>query len=280
VGTPIGNLSDVSDRAAGTLRSVDICFAEDTRRTGILLKHLGAEGALRSLHEHNERARIEEVLSRLEAGESVALVSDAGTPTISDPGRRLLAAAHEAGASVSPIPGPSAVLAALSVAGLSADRFFFAGFAPRRGASRDAWLAAVEASPDTIVAFEAPGRIAALLEALVSLGMGDRTGVVCRELTKIHEEVSRGTIDELATVYGSRTVKGEVTLVIEGRAADAGPEPDAALVKATALALAREGVSRRDIADRLGREFGLSRNDAYRASLGDEGAPEDECGGR
>lgn len=276
VGTPIGNLSDVSERAADTLRAVDACFAEDTRRTGILLKSIGAETALRSLHEHNERARIDEVLTRLAEGQSVALVSDAGTPTISDPGCRLLAAAHEAGATVSPVPGPSAVLAALSVAGLPADRFFFAGFAPRRGRERKEWVAAIKASPDTCVAFEAPGRIAALLETLALAGLSERGGIVCRELTKIHEEVTRATIAELATVYGSRAVKGEVTLVIEGVAANADSPVDLAVVTALARDLAADGVSRRDIADRLGREYGLSRNEAYRASLVDEGGADDE----
>ncbi|MCG8469248.1 MAG: rRNA small subunit methyltransferase 1, partial [Gemmatimonadetes bacterium] len=227
-------------------------------------------------HEHNERSRIDDVLTRLSAGDTIALVTDAGTPIVSDPGRRLVAAALEADIAVSPIPGPSAVVSALSAAGLEADRFFFAGYPPRRGRERRTWLGSVVTSPSTTVVFEAPGRLVATLEALVAAGAGERTAVVCRELTKIHEEVRRGTIAELATVYGGREVKGEVTLVIEASPEPEGPGPDLAVVAEAARDLARDGVSRRDIADRLTREFGLSRNDAYRASLGDEGAPADE----
>ena len=218
VGTPIGNLGDLTRRAAEVLRSVDVCYAEDTRRTRGLLSHLAAETPLRSLHEHNERARVEEVLGRLESGETIALVSDAGTPTVSDPGRRVLAAVLEAGHRVSPVPGASAVSAAISVSGLPGDRFTFAGFPPRRRSARESWVEAVRTTRDTTVAFEAPGRLQALLEELAASGLADRRAVVCRELTKLHEEVAAGTIAELATVYGTRTVKGEVTMVIAGDA--------------------------------------------------------------
>ena len=266
IGTPIGNLDDLTKRAADALRSADVCYAEDTRRTRGLLSHLGAETPLRSLHEHNERSRVAEVLDRLEAGETVALVSDAGTPTVSDPGRRVLAEVLDAGHRVSPVPGSSAVVAALSVSGLPADRFTFAGFPPRRGSAREAWVEVLHGSRDTTVAFEAPGRLLALLEDLAAAGLAGRRAVVCRELTKLYEEVSAGTIAELATVYGTRTVKGEVTVVISGDpAGDSGP--DLAAAEEGARDLARAGLSRRDIADRLVSDFELSRNEAYRVSL-------------
>ena len=275
VGTPIGNLADLSARAAETLRSVDACYAEDTRRTGKLLARSDIRTALRSLHEHNERARVEEVLERLSRGDSLALVSDAGTPTVSDPGQRLLRAAIAAGHRVSPVPGPSAVVAALSVSGLPADRFRFAGFPPRKGEAREEWFDEVAGSSDTVVVFEAPGRLVAFLQALIDRGLGERRATVCRELTKLHEEVEAGTITELATVYGSRSVKGEVTVVI-GADPTQGTEADPAEVEAVVRALASEGLSRRDIAERLTRRFGLSRNEAYRASLSTaEGDPDE-----
>lgn len=271
VGTPIGNLEDLTPRAAHVLETADICYAEDTRRSRKLLTHLRSEVSLRSLHEHNERGRIDEVLGRLEKGETVAIVSDAGTPTVSDPGQRLLEAVLDAGHRVCPIPGASAVVAALSVSGLAGDRFFFAGFSPRRGRAREGWIQRVRDSPDTVVVFEAPTRVASLLENLRDAGLQDRLAVVCRELTKIHEEIRPGTIAQLATVYDGRAVKGEVTLVIAGRA-EASEKPNLAEAARVARELAAEGVSRRDVADRLTEAFGLSRNEAYRLSLGSEEA--------
>lgn len=277
VGTPIGNLDDLGPRAADALRSAAACYAEDTRRTGRLLARLGAETPLRSLHAHNEAARVDEVIQRLESGESVALVSDSGTPTVSDPGRRLVRAVLERGGLVTPIPGPSAVPAALSVSGLPADRFLFAGFAPRRGADRARWIASVVESPVTVVAFEAPGRLAATLAELARHGIGDREAVVCRELTKLHEEVRRGTIDTLATVYDEAIVKGEVTIVLAGVGdGPAGGEAvDPAVVEEEVGRLAAEGRSRREIAAHLKERFGLTRNEAYRFSLA---APEGRGG--
>jgi len=269
VGTPIGNLDDLGPRAGEALRSAAVCYAEDTRRTGRLLARLGAETPLRSLHAHNEASRVEEVIERLEAGDTVALVSDSGTPTVSDPGRRLVRAVLERGGRVSPIPGPSAVPAALSVSGLPADRFLFAGFPPRKGAARIAWIESVVASPYTVVIFEAPGRLAATLGELSGHGIGGREAVVCRELTKLHEDVRAGTIDALATVYDDRTVKGEVTIVLAG--ADERPAPaasvDSAEVGAMVERLAAAGESRREIALQLKERFGLTRNEAYRFSL-------------
>jgi len=277
VGTPIGNLDDLTARAEETLKAVDACYAEDTRRTGRLLARLGISVPLRSLHEHNEQKRVGELLGRLAAGERIAIASDAGTPTLSDPGRRVIAEAWLAGHRVVPIPGPSAVPAALSASGLPADRFWFAGFPPRKGRAREVWLARVAAMPDTIVVFEAPGRLAALLAELSARGLGERAGVVCRELTKLHESIRRGTIAGLATVYDGETVKGEVTLVIAGGGGTAaGPDegPDPERLRAAVAELAKEGLSRRAIAARLKERFDLTRNEAYEWSL--EGGRSDD----
>lgn len=272
VGTPIGNLDDLPGRAARILRSIDVCYAEDTRRTGKLLARLQSEVPLRSLHMHNERARVDELLETLAAGRSAALVSDAGTPTVSDPGARAVAAARAAGHTVLAIPGPSAVLAALSVSGLPANRFVFLGFPPRRGGERAAWIHHLGLSTETAVAFEAPGRVGALLAELAESGLGERPAVVCREMTKLHEETTAGSVGELASAFAGREVKGEVTLVF-GRG-DAGNEaPDLAVLLEEARHWSRDGLRRREIADRLAAEFGLSRNEAYRVSLQVQGAP-------
>ena len=267
VGTPIGNLEDVSPRVSATLAHVGVCFAEDTRRTGRLLDRLGGGATLRSLFAHNEQGRVDEILGRLEAGEDVAIVSDAGTPTVSDPGSRVIDAVLRAGFTVVPIPGPSAVSVALSASGLPADRYLFLGFAPRKGGDREQWLSDVEGSRVTVVVFEAPGRLARLLGALVERGLGDRRAVVCRELTKLHEDVRAGTISELATVYGDQSVKGEVTVVIAGGTRARGDAPDAAEVLRAVEEMTRAGIGRREIAEALKERFGLSRNEAYRMSL-------------
>lgn len=268
VSTPIGNLGDLTARAADVLREADVVYAEDTRRTGKLLAAVGGvEAALRSLHAHNEAARAGEILQRLRAGGICALVSDAGTPAVSDPGRRVVAAVHEAGLRVIPVPGPSAVLAALAAAGLPADRFLFAGFPPRSGASREEWMTWVAASPATVVAFESPRRLEALLEDLVEAGLGERACCVGRELTKLHEETLRGTVaDVLAGLHG-RDVRGEVTLVLEGATGGDGWEEEREAVEEAAGAMAAAGHSTRDIAERLQEEFGVPRNDAYRLGL-------------
>lgn len=266
VGTPIGNLDDLTVRASETLRAADVVYAEDTRRTGRLVASLGARLPFRSLHAHNEAERTDEVLGRLRAGELCALVSDAGTPAVSDPGRRVVAAALEAGFRVIPIPGPSAVLAALSVSGLPADRFSFAGFAPRGGAERRAWLARLAEAPVTTVLFESPRRVGRLLEDLVSAGMGERSVVLCRELTKLHEEVRRDTVDGLRRWLEDGEPRGEVTLVVEGgdRADEAA---STGAIEAEARRLAGAGLSTRDIAERLQEELGVARNEAYEAGL-------------
>lgn len=266
VATPIGNLSDLSRRAVEALRASDAVYAEDTRRTGRLLEEAGVEGPLRSLHEHNEARRVEEVLSRLEAGEAVALVADAGTPGISDPGRRLVEAVLDAGCRVVPVPGPSAVTSALSVAGLPADRFAFMGFPPRTEGEREAWMETLGRLPFTSVVFESPRRAAELLEEWEGRGWGDRACVLCREMTKKFEEVVRSTVRDLRRRLSDGEVRGEVTLVLEG-AAEPGPSVEPTAVRAAALALLEAGWSTRDVGGHLQDAYGLSRNEAYELAL-------------
>jgi 16S rRNA (cytidine1402-2'-O)-methyltransferase len=215
VATPIGNLADLSPRAADALRTVDLVLAEDTRRTGRLLQHVGSDVPQRSLHEHNERERIGEVLARLGSGERLALVSDAGTPAVSDPGYRLLAACAAAGVRIEVIPGPSAALTALVASGLPTDRVAFEGFLPRKGTARRQRLAELAAEPRTMVVFVSPHRAADELADLAEALGEDRPAALARELTKLHEEVRRGTLGDLRDgVAGG--VRGEVTLVVAG----------------------------------------------------------------
>lgn len=215
VATPIGNLADLTPRAADVLRTVDLILSEDTRRTGRLLAHISSKVPQRSLHEHNERERIDEILEALTAGGRIGVVSDAGTPLVSDPGYRLVAAAAEAGVRVTPIPGASAVLAALAVAGLPSDRVAFEGFLPRRGAARQERLEEIAAQRRTMVVFVAPHRAAAEIRDLAAVCGGDRRAVLCRELTKLHEDVRRGDLAMLAAGVEDG-VRGELTLVIAG----------------------------------------------------------------
>jgi 16S rRNA (cytidine1402-2'-O)-methyltransferase len=272
VGTPIGNLDDLSPRAIETLGVVDVVYAEDTRRTAGLFRRFGISTPLRSLHEHNEAARAAEILERLKSGQSCALVTDAGAPVVSDPGARLVRAVTEAGFQVFAVPGPSAVTASVGLSGLSADRFMFLGFPPRKGRERAKWLEQSALSPITIVAFEAPGRVSTLLSDLEAAGLGDRACCVCREITKLHEEVRRGTVASLVDYYQSNEVRGEVTLVLEGRPETGVSSADPAAVRAQALALVRDGLSTREIVDRLRADFDLARNEAYEIAVaaGDE----------
>ena len=209
--TPIGNLEDVTLRVLAALREADIVACEDTRRTRILLDRYGVGGTLVSYHEHNERQRAAELVARMRGGAVVALVSDAGTPLVSDPGFVLVQACVAAGLAVEVLPGPSAALAALVASALPADRWRFAGFLPRKRGE----LEAVFTSPETLVAFESPRRVAASLQVLATVDP-DRPVAVARELTKVHEEVVRGTAAELAARYGDDPPRGEVALVVGG----------------------------------------------------------------
>lgn len=262
VATPIGNLGDLSPRAAEVLRSVQAVAAEDTRRTLKLFAHLGASPpALVSLPAFDERGRLAPLVARLRAGEAVALCTDAGTPGVSDPGAALVAAAWEAGARVVPVPGPSAALAALAASGFAADRFAFAGFLPRKGGARAAALAALAGQGTTLVLYEAGNRTAATLADLAA-ALGDREALVARELTKLHEELARGRLTALAARF-SGEVRGEVTIVVSGEGARAAPpeppEPLAAELGRRVAAGEAPSALARDVA----RARGLKRADVY-----------------
>lgn len=268
VATPLGNLGDLSPRAADLLRRVPVVAAEDTRRTRGLLSHLGASPTLLSFHAHSGEHRLDTVLGILRDGRDVALVSDAGTPGVSDPGAELVAAARDAGIAVIPIPGPSAVATALSATGLPADRYLFLGFLPRKGGARTRLLTRAAEEEWSVVLFEAPPRLVALLEDLARAAGPGRRAVVARELTKLHEEIRTGTLAELAGYFSETPPRGELTVVLEGTG---GPpeEPDRSEEALEAAAeLLAEGLSRREIARRLTESHGLSRNDAYRLVTG------------
>ena len=216
VATPIGNLADISGRALEVLRSVSFIVCEDTRHSRLLLAHYGISKETVSLPAFAERRRSAGILDRLSAGEDCALITDAGSPGISDPGQALVSGAVERGIRVSPIPGPSAALAALTASGLASSRFHFLGFLPRKSADRAKLLAEVEPLRATLVMFESPHRLADSLKEL-DAALGQRRGCVARELTKVHEEISRGTLGELAARYEGKEVLGEIAIVVEGR---------------------------------------------------------------
>jgi len=270
VSTPIGNLSDLSPRGQDALRESAVVYAEDTRHTRKLFTHFGLQTPLRSLHAHNEAARIDEILRRVGDGEHVALVSDAGTPSVSDPGQRLVEAAALAGVRVSVIPGPSAVLAALAVSGFDTELFAFVGFPPRKGPERRRWIARLDGLAMTAVLFESPVRLPALLIDLRDAGLSHRACAVCRELTKVHEEVLRGTVDTLSDYYKDRAVRGEVTVVIASPddAAGVGDEPELeSTARKVAVRMAVAGMTTKEIARSLRDDLGLARNRAYEISL-------------
>lgn len=261
VSTPIGNLGDLSPRAVEALRSVSAILAEDTRHTRILLERNDIHTPLLAYHEHNEAAATPRFVERLKAGESFALVSDAGTPLVSDPGYRLVRAAIDEGLVVSPVPGASALLAALVGSGLAADRFTFFGFLPRKGAERRATIAEVVALPHTAVLYEAPSRVGETLDELCAAGAGDRQTVVARELTKQFEEYRRGTAAELAAYHREQPPRGEVVLLIAGAPS---PEVDEDQLRQEAARLRSTGMSARDIVRVLMETAHAPRNLAYR----------------
>jgi 16S rRNA (cytidine1402-2'-O)-methyltransferase len=218
VATPIGNLGDLSERAAQVLAAVDVVACEDTRRTGLLLQHLGLKKPLRSLHEHNERSRVRELLALLEEGRDVALVSDAGTPLLSDPGFLVAREAAAAGFTLRPVPGPSAALSALVVSGLPPYPFTFLGFPPARAGKRQTFLRRFAELEHTLVFFESPHRLLRCLDDAIAV-LGDRRAAVARELTKIHEEVLRASLSGLRDQLAARpSIKGELVVVVAGRA--------------------------------------------------------------
>ncbi|HVG34523.1 MAG TPA: 16S rRNA (cytidine(1402)-2'-O)-methyltransferase [Pyrinomonadaceae bacterium] len=271
VATPIGNLEDITQRALHALAAVEVIACEDTRRTRILLDHYGIKAKLTSYHEHNERERARELSALLVEGSDVALVSDAGTPGISDPGFRLVQEAIARGARVVPLPGPTALISALIASGLPTDQFFFGGFLPARSTQRRARLQEVRAIPATLIFYETPHRIhAALLDAREILG--EREAVVVRELTKIHEEILRGRLSELAQHFDAPdTARGEMVLLIDRHQVSEELSGMAATVDVAArvAALEAEGLGARDALKRAARELGLSRSEAYRRLTAD-----------
>ncbi len=267
VATPIGCLEDITLRALRILAEVDLVLAEDTRRTGILLQHHGITTQRRSFHAHSSADQASAFVDRLHGGERFALVSDAGTPLISDPGGGLVRAAVAAGVPVESIPGPSAVLAALTVAGLPAPGFTFRGFLPRSGRRRRGAVQALLADPLPTALYESPNRTHATLKELANAAEPERQAAVCRELTKMHEEVWRGTLTELASRAESG-VRGEVTIIISGAdAREASGEEVGPGIIEMVTALLNQGASTRDVAHLLANASGLTRKAAYRTVL-------------
>lgn len=269
VSTPIGNLGDISGRALDALRSSDRVLAEDTRRTSILLRHYGIRASLVSAHEHNEAERAEQVVAWLSDGETLALVSDAGTPLLSDPGERIVRAALDAGHVVVPVPGASALLAALVGSGLPTAPFTFYGFLPRSGGARRRSLEDIAALPHTAVLYESPNRLSALLADLSERSGGERPVVVARELTKMHEVFFRGTLTEAIAYYEKAgPVRGEVVVVLGG-APERGRVEEAVekAVRELAAEMLRDGRRPSGVARELARRFRLPRNRAYEIAL-------------
>lgn len=261
VSTPIGNMGDFSFRAVETLKSVGAILAEDTRHTRGLLSRYEIATPMTSYHEHNEAKTTPGFVQRLRAGESLALVSDAGTPILSDPGARLVSAAIAAGISVVPIPGASAVLAALVASGLDASRFTFFGFLTRSGAERRSALDEITTLGHTAVLYESPNRVSDTLAELEQRGGGDRPAAVAREMTKQFEEVRRGTVGELRAYYEDKAPRGEVVLVIGAAPVRA---PTEEVVRGRVRTLRAEGMSTRDIAAHVAEELGVPKRTAYR----------------
>lgn len=272
VATPIGNLEDITLRALRTLKEADIVACEDTRHTQKLLNHYDIRKRTVSYHEHNEEERATQLLELLKTGTNIALVTDAGTPVISDPGFRLVRVCLDANVRVVPVPGPVALICGLIVAGLPTDEFFFGGFLPSRSAARRERLAAMRALPCTLIFYEAPHRLTQTLAEARAI-LGDRDAAVARELTKLHEEVSRGKLSELSQRFDheTRAPRGEIVLII-GRAneADATKADRAASevsIAARVTALEGEGVDHKAALKRVARELGLARDEAYRRLL-------------
>jgi 16S rRNA (cytidine1402-2'-O)-methyltransferase len=262
VATPIGNLNDITLRAIEILRTVDIIAAEDTRQTGILLKAHGIDTRLMSYHEHNERQRAAQLIEKLQTGSTVAVVSDAGTPTVSDPGYRLVSAAVDAGIDVVPLPGVSAATAALSVSGLPTDSFTFIGFPEKKAGKRTKQLQKLADCRETLIFYESPRRISALLED-VCTWLGDRPAVLAREMTKRHEEFIRGSVSQVIAVLGTRSsVKGECTLLVAGKL-EHGSVDKAAIRAEIASQLAAGETGTGAVSKMVARKFNISKNEAY-----------------
>jgi 16S rRNA (cytidine1402-2'-O)-methyltransferase len=267
VGTPIGNRADLSPRAVEALAGASLICCEDTRRTGRLLQHAGIRAErLRTVNDHTEVRAIADVVRRIGAGERVAVVTDAGMPGISDPGERLVRAAVAAGCTVEVVPGPSAVIAGLVTSGLPTGRFVFEGFLPRKGAARTERLAAMAREERTAVLYEAPHRVARTLADLAAACGGDRRVAVARELTKLHEEVWRGTLDEAVAWVEAKAPRGELVLTLAG--AEPASEPDDDAVEAALREVLAAGGSPRDAAAEVAATLDVPRKRAYRIAIG------------
>jgi 16S rRNA (cytidine1402-2'-O)-methyltransferase len=271
VSTPIGNLEDITHRAVRLLREVEVIACEDTRHTQKLLNHYGIKTRTISYHEHNERERGVELLRLIESGSGVAVVSDAGTPGISDPGFRIARLAIESGVSVVPVPGPSALITALVVSGMPTDEFFFGGFLPSRSGARRTRLTELRSFPATLIFYEGPHRIAATLKDAYEV-LGEREAVVARELTKMHEEVARGRLSELAERFSSpEKARGEMVLIIDRTVIKSETANEVVSVASLVAALEAEGLDHRAALKRAARELGVSRDEAYRRLAAERG---------
>ena len=269
VATPIGNLKDISQRALETLQSVDIIACEDTRHSAKLLNAYGISKKLTSYHEHNENARSDEFIERLANGECVALISDAGTPVINDPGFRIVKKAREAGIGVVSIPGPVAFVNAAIVSGLPTDQLFFGGFLPSKKGERRRYLESVSSFPATLVFYESPHRLGKSLADCAEV-LGPRDASVVRELTKLHEEVVSGTLTELAKRYADVAIKGEIVLVIDKADERENPRANIQLLSERINELEAEGNDRKHALKTAAKEFGISRSEAYRQLINEQ----------
>src|SRR5688572_9761823 len=273
VSTPIGNLEDITHRAVRLLREVDVIACEDTRHTQKLLNHFGIKTKTISYHEHNERERAAQLIKQLQQGSDVAIVSDAGTPAISDPGFRLARLAIENDVRVVPVPGASALIAALVASGMPTDEFFFGGFLPARSGARRARLVELRSIPATLIFYEGPHRIAATLKDARDV-LGEREAVVARELTKMHEEITRGRLSELAERFSSpENARGEMVLIIDRTVIKSELTNDDPVVSIAALvdAFEGEGLDHRAALKKAAREMGVSRDEAYRRLVAERG---------
>lgn len=266
VATPIGNLEDITLRALRVLKEVDLIAAEDTRHTQKLLTHYGITARLTSFHEHNEKTKSPSLVEQLQQGKRVALVSDAGTPAISDPGFRLVREAAAAGIRVVPIPGPSALAAVLSACGLPTDRVAFEGFLPAKKGERRRRLESLRDDPRTLVFYEAPHRLRSCLEDLFEI-LGDREVVLAREMSKIYEEFLRGRLSDVKKQAGERVARGEIALVVRGPEPRPKEDRDREELRAEIERLKREGMRVKEIAALLGEKFSYPKREIYRLAL-------------
>ena len=272
VATPIGNLEDITLRALRLLKEADCIAAEDTRHTKKLLNHFDIRTPLVSYHEHNERMATPALIERMLGGASIALVSDAGTPGVSDPGYRLTVAAVAAGITVTPIPGPSALIAALSAAALPADHFAFEGFLPEKKTQRWERLKALREEKRTLIFYEAPHRLTACLEDLQRI-LGEREIVIARELTKLHEEFLRGKVSELILQVGAREIKGEITILVRSAPSQGALSKED--LQAEIQRLQREGMGVKQIAELLGELHSLPKREVYRLAAAAKNSAQD-----